>query len=150
MMRDFPKRLQPPAPPGALLKSITVAAPRRARAELKGGDSEPDYLALVRRLPCLYCGVEPCGEAAHVSFACASFGMSNMLGKRVDDSRALPLCRDDHQNARHAQHQGNERAFWEALGIVPYRVTQRLYSQRHDFVAMYHVAVEAIASRDKK
>jgi hypothetical protein len=100
-------------------------------------------------MPCLYCGVEPCGEAAHVKYSSAAFGMKNMLGKRVDDSRALPLCRDDHQNARHAQHRGNEEAFWQGLGIVPYQVTARLYAQRGDLVAMRYVIVQAIAERSK-
>ena len=148
-MRDFPKRLSPSAPYGALLKRASDQ-PQRHAMKAYHPEGGADYLALVRRLPCLYCGVEPCGEAAHVKFACASFGMSNMLGKRVDDSRALPLCRDDHQNARHAQHKGNERAFWEALGVNAYPVTQRLYERRFDFVAMYYVIVEAIAERSKK
>lgn len=73
--------------------------------------------------------------------------MKNMLGRRVDDSRALPLCRDDHQNARHAQHRGSEEAFWAGLGINPYHVTTRLYAQRGDLVAMRAVVLIAIAER---
>lgn len=140
-----PQRISRPEPPGSLLKRITAAAPRRVGAEPKGGD--PAYLAEVRQLPCLYCGVEPCGEAAHVKYSCAAFGMKNMLGRRVEDSRALPLCRDDHQNAKHAQHRGSEEAFWTALGIQPYRVTTRLYAQRGDLVAMRAVVLVAIAER---
>ena len=74
---------------------------------------------------------------------------SNMLGKRVSDSRALPLCRDDHQNHKHAQHRGSEEAFWAALGIVPYQVTQQLYAKRDDMIAMRFVIITAIASRGK-
>jgi hypothetical protein len=140
-----PQRISRPEPPGSLLKRTTSAAPRRAYAEPRGGDST--YLPLVRQLPCLYCGVEPCGEAAHVKYSCAAFGMKNMLGRRVDDSRALPLCRDDHQNARHAQHRGSEEAFWSALGINPYHVCARLYAQRGDLVAMRAVVLVAIAER---
>lgn len=143
-----PQRISRPEPPGSLLKRITVGtAPRRDGAEPKGGD--PAHLAEVRQMPCLYCGVEPCGEAAHVKYSCAAFGMKNMLGKRVEDSRALPLCRDDHLNARHAQHRGSEEAFWAALGINPYVVTTRLYAQRGDLVAMRAVVLVAIAERSK-
>ncbi|QOG20406.1 hypothetical protein [Bradyrhizobium sp. SEMIA] len=148
MTLSRPQRISRPEPPGSLLKRITVAAPRRGFAEPRGGD--PKYLAEVRQLPCLYCGVEPCGEAAHVKYSCAAFGMKNMLGMRVDDTRALPLCRDDHQNARHAQHRGSEEAFWAALGINPYNVTRRLYAQRGDLVAMRAVVLVAIAERSKQ
>jgi hypothetical protein len=125
----------------------TIAPPSATGAEPKGGD-DPGYLAKIRRLPCLHCGMEP-SEAAHVKYACASFGMSNMLGKRVDDSRALPLCAEHHRIDRQAQHQGNERAFWERLGIQPYLVTKQLYAQRDDPVAMLAVVTWAIMNRSK-
>lgn len=148
-MREMPKRLQPPAPYGALLKCTPAAAPQRTRAETsKGGDDE-DYLSQIRRLPCLYCGLEA-SEAAHVRFASAAFGKASGLGKKPEDRWAVPLCAEDHRLARHAQHNRGEEAFWEGIGINPLLVAERLWSQRFDFVAMYHVAVEAIATRSKK
>lgn len=147
MTRSHPKRLQPPAPPGALLKR---ASDQPQRKRFGSNKDEPDYLALVRRLPCLYCGVEPCGEAAHVNFSSAEFGRVNALGKRPHDKFSLPLCRDDHQNARHAQHKGNEQAFWDGLGISAYLVASQLYAQRGDFVAMHAVVIRAIAERSKR
>lgn len=147
MTRQMPKRLTPPARPGSLLKSITVAAPRRAGAEPKGGD-QPDYLANIRRLPCLYCGMEA-SEAAHVRFASAAFGKASGLGKKPEDRFAVPLCAEDHRLARHAQHNRNEEAFWQGIGINPLLVAEKLWAQRFDFVAMYHVAVQAIAERSK-
>lgn len=146
MTRSHPRRLTPPEPLGALLKR-TSDQPQRGRLGRTQG--EPDYLAMVRQLPCLYCGVEPAGEAAHISFSSAQFGKSNSFGKRAHDSCALPLCRDDHQNARHAQHKGNEEAFWIALGISPYFVAKKLYAQRGDLVAMRAVVMVAIAERSK-
>jgi hypothetical protein len=145
MTRNFPRRLTPPAPYGALLKG-QVAPPRPPRAE---PDEDPEYLALVRQLPCLYCGVEPCGEAAHVRFASAAFGKSSGMGKKPADRWALSLCRDDHLNARHAQHRQNEEAFWLALGINPLLVCEKLYKQRGDLVAMRAVVIAAIANRGK-
>lgn len=138
-----PQRLTPPARPGELLKRFD-APPAKRKSE-----SQPDYLAQVRQLPCLYCGVEPCGEAAHISYSSAQFGKSNSFGKRAHDSCALPLCRDDHLNARHAQHKGSEEAFWTALGISPYLVAKHLYAQRGDLVAMRAVVMVAIANRGK-
>lgn len=146
--RDFPKRLFPPAPIGSMLKRTSDVPQRIApKAEL---DEDPDYLALVRQCPCLYCGHDPCGEAAHVRFACVAFGASSGMGKKPPDRLALPLCRDDHLNARHAQHKRNERAFWESLGINPHLIAQRLHAQRGDLVAMRAVAFVAISERGKR
>lgn len=143
MTQPRPRRLTPPAAPGSLLKGATDSHPRKARRE------EPDYLAKIRQLPCLYCGVEA-GEAAHVNFSNAEFGRVNSFGKRPHDKFAVPLCRDDHQNARHAQHKGNEEAFWLALGIDPYAVARQLWEQRFDLVAMENVVRVAIANRSKR
>lgn len=145
--REMPRRLTPPAPVGSQLKTIGVVAPKPARPEK---ENDPDYLALVRQLPCLYCGVEPCGEAAHVRFASAAFGKASGLSKKLADKWALPLCRDDHLNARHAQHRQGEAAFWAALGINPLIVCERLHAKRGDLVAMRAVAIETIANREKK
>lgn len=147
MPNELPKRLSPPAPIGSMLKRPSEQPQGSLLGKAKG---EPDYLVLVRQLPCLYCGVEPCGEAAHISFSSAQFGKSNSFGKRAHDSCALPLCRDDHMNAKHAQHKGNEEAFWTALGIDPYFTAKRLYEKRGDLVAMRYVVMETIANRDKR
>ncbi len=142
-----PQRITPPAPVGSMLKRPS-ALPQRSRSSTAREDH--DHLALVRQLPCLYCGVEPCGEAAHVKFNCAAFGKANKLGRRPHDCDSVPLCRDDHQNARHAQHKGSEEAFWNALGISPYLVAKQLYAQRGDLVAMRAVIFLAIAERSRK
>lgn len=140
-----PQRITPPAAPGALLKPVCeIAQTRKFKAEPA---DDPAYLAQVRDCPCLYCGVDPCGEAAHVRLSSAAFGKSSGLQKRPEDCWALPLCRDDHLNARHAQHRRNEEAFWQALGINPLLVCQRLYAQRGDLVAMRAVVFVAISER---
>jgi hypothetical protein len=148
MIRPRPQRPFPPSPPGVLLKRTGAAAspqpPRNPRAPEDAG-----YLAKIRQLPCLYCGVEPCGEAAHVKFSSALFAKTNSLGKRPHDRDAVPLCRDCHLDARHAQHKGSEEAFWARLGISPYLVASRLYAQRGDMVAMRAVVFVAIAERSK-
>ena len=145
MIRNHPRRLQPPAPPGALLKRVDELPQRRApRAEPM---DDPDYLALVRQCPCLYCGMEPAGEAAHVRLASAAYGKASGLGKRPHDKWALPVCGTDHRLARHAQHNRNEAEFWASLGINPLMVCEQLYKQRGDFVAMRYVIIKAITDR---
>lgn len=147
MILPRPQRITPPAAPGSLLKRFSVVAPRRALAE---PTEDPDYLALVRQCPCLYCGLDPCHEATHVRFASAAFGKASGMGKKPADRWALPLCRDDHLNARHAQHKQNEEAFWLSLGINPLLVCQRLYAKRGDLVAMRAVCFVAIAERSRR
>jgi hypothetical protein len=141
MTIDRPQRITPPAPIGSMLKTFErpVKAPKEA----------PDYLAQIRQLPCLYCGVEPAGEAAHCDFSSYEFGKKRSFGRRPHDSQALPLCRDDHLNAKHAQHKGNEEAFWLALGIQPYAMARDLHAKRGDLVAMRAVVMVAIANRSK-
>jgi hypothetical protein len=102
---------------------------------------------MVRQMPCLYCGVEPSGEAAHVRLASAAFGKSSGLGKKPDDRWALPLCPEEHRLARHAQHNRSEQAFWDDLKINPLICCQRLYAVRGDLVAMRAVVLTTIAER---
>jgi hypothetical protein len=138
-----PRRLTPPAKPGELLKQL-IAPPRVRLPEL---DNDPAYLEAVRACPCLYCGLDPCGEAAHLRMASAAFGKASGLGKRPADRWSLSLCGECHRIARHAQHNRSEALFWDALGINPLIVCERLYAQRGDLVAMRAVIFSAIANR---
>lgn len=140
-----PQRIANLAPIGSLLKRH---APPAAQGSRKAeGYTDAGYLAMVRMLPCLHCGHDPCGEAAHVRFASALHGVSSGMAKKPPDRLALPLCADCHRNGRHAQHRGNEREFWLQLGIDPHHVCERLYAQRGDLVAMRAVVMVAIAER---
>lgn len=139
-----PRRLTPPAAPGALLKHLAAPAPRPRKDE---GERDPDYLALVRQCPCLNCGMDPAYEAAHVRYASAAFGKASGLGKKPPDRFALPLCPDDHRINRHSQHNRCEQAFWAELGINPLLTAQKLYAQSGDLVAMRAVIFSTIAGR---
>lgn len=145
---NHPKRLTPPAAPGTMLKRFD--APLRPRSLKHDGEREPGYLDLVRACPCLYCGQDEAGEAAHVRFASAAFGKASGLQKKPDDKWALPLCGTDHRTALHAQHNHGEEAFWHALGINPLIVAEWLYEKAGDLVAMRAVVMTAIADRSKK
>lgn len=138
------RRITAVAAPGSLLKR--PVQPRGVR-EAAGQDVDAAYLRDIRECPCLMCGLDPCGEAAHVRFASAAHGKSSGLGKRPEHKWALPVCGSDHRVARHAQHNRNEQEFWDALGINPLITAQRLYAQRGDMVAMRAVVMVTIAER---
>jgi hypothetical protein len=144
MILSRPRRVAPPNPIGSLLKQI-FPAPRVRKAE---SERDPDYLSLVRQCPCLKCGMEP-SEAAHVRYACASFGKASGLGKKPDDRFVLPLCAGCHRLDRDAQHNRGEKLFWAQLGINPLAVCEKLYGQRGDLVAMRAVVFNAIAERGR-
>jgi hypothetical protein len=138
-----PQRLTRPAAPGALLKRSQPAPIRLVRDP----GSDPYYLHFVRQCPCLHCGMQPAGEAAHVRFSSGAYHKASGLGMKPPDRWALPLCGEHHRLAKDAQHSRNEREFWRALGINPLPVCNKLYKQRGDFVAMQAVIMCAIAER---
>lgn len=148
MIPPRPQRILPPSAPGSLLKRFDAPASRRDyRAEPGNGERDPDYLAMVRTLPCLYCGMEPCGEAAHVRMASAAFRKASGMNKTPPDKWALSLCGPDHRVLKTAQHQHGEAQFWYRLGISPLIVCEKLFAQRGDLVAMRAVVFLAIAER---
>jgi hypothetical protein len=142
----MPRRLTPPDPPGSRLKNFQpkpkIIWPER--------DNDPAYLEKIRACPCLHCGTDPCGEAAHLRMASAAHGKSSGLGKKPADRWALPLDPSCHRINRDAQHNRSEREFWAMLGIDAPQTAVRLYAQRHDLVAMRAVVMVAIADRTKR
>lgn len=143
MKIDFPRRVVAPSPPGTLLKRLQA----RVRLHQEAAGRDLGYLAQVRECPCLMCGLDPCGEAAHVRFASAAFGKASGLQKTPPDRWALPVCGSDHRTARHAQHNRNEQEFWASLRINALLTATNLYAQRGDLVAMRAVIFSTIAQR---
>lgn len=143
-----PQRLLPPSPVGSLLKGSSAASTVRT-APKDASRIDAAYLVLVRQLPCLSCGMQPCYEAAHVSLSSAAHGKMNMLGKRAKPKWVLPLCPDDHRLARDCQHSQSEQIFWDKLGIDPLATCEALWAQRGDLVAMENVIRVTIANRGK-
>lgn len=141
----IPRRLTPPSPVGSLFKrTLTLPIARETSVA-----RDLFYLAQIRECPCLSCGLDPCGEAAHVRFASAAFGKASGMAKQPEDKWALPVCGWDHRLAKTAQHQRREQDFWYALGINPLMTATRLHSQRSDLVAMRAVVFCVIAERGK-
>lgn len=140
---DHPQRIMPPDPPGRLLKRLYGI--RRVRKIVEGTDEA--YLAQVRQLPCLKCGMEPCLEAAHVRITSAAFHKFNAGGKTPADKWALPLDHGCHVADRDALHRIGEFLFWHQLGLNPLLICEGLYAKRGDLVAMRAVILVAIAER---
>jgi hypothetical protein len=140
-----PQRVSRPEPIGSLLKRITVAAPRRGFAEPEGGDLR--YLASIRQLPCLKCGVDPCGAAAHLRLNSALHNKRQAMAKKPSSRWVTPLCAGCHTNDPDAQHRIGEELFWTRIGINPFLACERLFAAREDFVRLRATAYSIIAER---
>lgn len=141
MMRQRPQRILASAPIGSLLKGA-----ERFRPEPRVQD-DGAYLTLIRQLPCLKCGMDPAGEAAHVRLNSGTFNKRQAMARKPDPKWTVPLCRDCHQRDRDALHRTGELLFWRRLGINPFPVCERLFAARGDLVRMRAVALQTIAER---
>ena len=145
MTQTKPQRITPPAAPGAL---HTRAFGLAQRIKLRdSNDRDPVYLALLRQCPCLKCGLDPCGEAAHVRFNSGAHGKHNGMGKKPADRFALPLCAGCHREDNDAQHRVGELEFWHRVGLNPLLTAAKLYAAKGDMVRMRAVVFEAVAAR---
>ncbi len=140
-----PQRLTPPSPLGSLLKRAGVY-PARSRIS---PERSSDYLAMVRQCPCVRCGMDPAGVAAHLRLNSGLHNKRQALGKKPADQWVTPLCAGCHTNDNDAQHRVGELVFWVQLGINPFLLCQRLAAQRGDLVAMRAVIFHTIAERGK-
>lgn len=141
---SHPQRFVISLRPGALLKRIVAARPMIRRIE--ESERDPDYLARIRQCPCLYCSLEPAGQAAHVRRQSGVHNKRGGLGKKPADKWAVPLCAEHHM----LQHQVGELQFWYDAGIDPLRVCIELYKRRTDFVAMRAAVFGFIADRVRR
>jgi len=74
----------------------------------------PKYLKLIRQMPCVRCGCNPCGEAAHLRLN--GDGKENPgMGAKPDDAWTLPLCRSCHA---HSTQHGGKAGFGKKLAMT--------------------------------
>jgi hypothetical protein len=73
----------------------------------KGPPRDPAYLAWIREMACIGCGIEGRSEAAHT-------GTDGGMGQKASDYSCVPLCSNCHTQAAEAYHRIGKRAF-EAL-----------------------------------
>jgi ERF superfamily len=90
--------------------ALTIGEPRRYRNK--------EHLRLVAQQACLACGRKP-SDPHHLRFM-----QPRALGRKVSDEFAVPLCRTHHREAHRA---GDERAWWEQIGIDPVKVARELW-----------------------
>lgn len=119
------------APVGSLLKQPRA---RKPRSSSRGAcERDEGHLALIRKLPCLKCGQDPCGVAAHVRMASAPHGKPNAgMGVKPDDQWTVPLCDEHHRE----QHQLGELQFWHEAGVSPVLLALQLYTASPDLERM--------------
>jgi hypothetical protein len=110
--------------------------------ELLKGDGEtrrPSYLAKIRLLPCVNCGQEPCGEAAHLRYV-----QHPGIGRKPSDKWATPLCHDCHMS----QHSRGERIWWEQVcGVDPVRLAKNLWKAQMVFEKMREITILAFVTK---
>jgi hypothetical protein len=148
MKPDHPHRIVVPFPSGGLFKRVREKS-RELRSRFRPiRQRDNGYLVMVRQCPCLRCGMDPAGVAAHVRLSSAAFNKHNAKGAKPDDRWTLPLCRACHTDDPDSQHRIGEKAFWWIVGINPLLVAERLYQRRDDLVAMRAVVLYAMAERE--
>jgi ERF superfamily len=91
---------------------IVISKPVRER--------DRNHLRFVASQPCLLCGRTP-SDAHHIKYAEA-----RAIGRKVSDKFTVPVCRLHH---RELHRRGNERAWWETLGVDPLATAAKLWDK---------------------
>jgi hypothetical protein len=87
------------------------------------------HLKFIRTLPCLICGTRKTIQAAHIRSGSPGYGKRRTgIGEKSGDHWTLPICAEHHGG----QHAGNEKEFWEHLGIDPFAIALALFAASGD------------------
>jgi hypothetical protein len=98
---------------------LALPAPRRIR--------DREHVKSVAKQPCLVCDRIP-ADAHHLRFA-----QSRALGHKVSDEFTVPLCRGHHREVHRC---GEERAWWDKIGIDPTVIARTLWLKTHPLPSM--------------
>jgi hypothetical protein len=109
-------------------KDAKAKRPKSPKAS-RGRVRDNGYLAWLRRQPCVLGGApthtcEGATEACHIR-AHKPGELPTGLQRKPDDRRATCLCAGGHRE----QHSMNEMRFWQAHGLNPFEVAERLYAR---------------------
>jgi hypothetical protein len=115
-------RIEPRSKPGSHEVTI-IGKPVRER--------DREHLKFVAAQPCLVCGRTPC-DPHHIKFA-----EQRAMGRRVSDRFTVPICRLHH---RELHRRGNERAWWQRLGIDPLAIAAALWAKTHSVASLANPA----------
>lgn len=119
-------------PVSRIVRPDTAFALDPDRKATGGRVKSPTHLSFVRRLPCLRCGSFGV-EAAHVRYGDPAHGKGKTAAfRKPDDCWTVPLCGWCHRLAPDAQHNSNERLWWEGLRIDPLQVASLIWAARPD------------------
>lgn len=114
------------------------------RRPIRGRQHDDKHLAFIRTLPCVVSGVQVNIEAAHIRYSDAAWGKVNPgIGAKPDDKWTIPLSAAEHRLNRDAQHNGNEREFWQRNGIDPLPVARALWAVSGDYEAGLQIILGA-------
>lgn len=104
---------------------------------------DADHLKWLHELPCVVTGRRPI-EAAHINYADPAYGKRERgKSEKADDRWTVPLCREEHAK----QHRmGDERAYWNSVGVDPLKVAAALYGVSGD-TDMGLVIIRSIARK---
>jgi hypothetical protein len=128
------------APPGSLFKKPGSVTPKIKNAFRTPREEDARHLAAIRQCPCLGCGEDPAGEAAHVRTASAAHNKrSTGIGEKPDDKWTVPLCKDCHRE----QHRVGELHFWYAIQLSPFLICERLFAASPNVEAMRAICFAA-------
>lgn len=96
------------------------------------------HLAFVGQQPCCICGAPPRSAAAHIRMGDERHGKRDTgMQEKPSDRWVVPLCdptyspgkgRWCHQGSKDSQHAGNERAFWDRVGLDPCAIATTLWA----------------------
>lgn len=115
------------APIGSLLKGAKPAKSKPSPAGRGPRQHDKDHLAAIRKCPCVVCGREPCGVAAHVRMSAP--GKPNPgVGAKPHDRYTVPLC-DKHHKVQHGM---GEAKFWQVTGIDVLALAAALFAASPD------------------
>jgi hypothetical protein len=134
-------RVFKPSPPGSLFKSA-LSPKKKIAFGKKARKIDNEHLSLIRECPCVSCGLDPCGEAAHIRMT--SDGRPTGIGRKPDDAKTISLCRTCHTQ----QHDVGETKFWGQFN--PLRVAETLYKLSPNLEGMRAAAFIGYAMMNHK
>jgi hypothetical protein len=135
-------------PPEGAGQSVSVEGvsasfdPQRGRLSRNPRERSPTYLKKIRHLPCCSCGIDPCGEAAHVrSGSLPHRKRYTGGGEKPSDRYAIPLCYTCHRDGPQALHRIGEAAFFAGLNGDVFDLCDRLWQDRNNPAAMRRLVI---------
>lgn len=124
-------RIAAPAAPGSLFKQPRPERKKKLQMGRKPRQRDSSHLEAIRQCPCVKCGIDPAGEAAHVRITREGKPIAG-IGNKPDDAWTTPLCHDHHME----QHSVGEISFWAEVGIDPLKLAAKLYAVSPNTEAM--------------